>query len=40
MQLPERGPSLASPAGFAEEPRHGDGRLVPVAGEAGVQAMQ
>ena len=36
MQLLEREPSLASLAGYAREARHGDGRLVLVAGEAGV----
>ena len=36
MQLLERGASLASLAGYADEARHGDGRLVLVAGEAGV----
>jgi DNA-binding CsgD family transcriptional regulator/tetratricopeptide (TPR) repeat protein len=36
MQLLERERSLASLAGYAREARHGDGRLVLVAGEAGV----
>ena len=36
VQLLERGASLASLAGYADEARHGDGRLVLVAGEAGV----
>ncbi len=36
MQLLERGPSLASLAGYADEARQGMGRLVLVAGEAGV----
>jgi hypothetical protein len=40
MQSLERGPAVASLAEFAEEPRHGDGRLVLVAGAAGVQARQ
>ena len=36
MQLLEREPSLALLAGYADEARHGEGRLVLVAGEAGV----
>jgi DNA-binding CsgD family transcriptional regulator/tetratricopeptide (TPR) repeat protein len=36
MQLLERELPLASLAGYAQEARHGDGRLVLVAGEAGV----
>jgi hypothetical protein len=36
MQLLEREPSLASLAGYAEEARRGEGRLVLVTGEAGV----
>src|SRR5215472_16182163 len=36
MKLLEREPSLASLAGYAREARHGEGRLVLVAGEAGV----
>jgi DNA-binding CsgD family transcriptional regulator/tetratricopeptide (TPR) repeat protein len=36
MQLLERGAALASLAEYAHEARHGDGRLVLVAGEAGV----
>jgi len=36
MHLLERGPALASLAGYAQEARRGDGRLVLVAGEAGV----
>src|SRR5579863_2249956 len=36
MQLLERESSLASLAGYAEEARRGEGRLVLVAGEAGV----
>ena len=36
MQLLERGASLTSLAGYAQEARHGEGRLVLVAGEAGV----
>ncbi len=36
MQLLERGASLASLAGYAEEARLGEGRLVLVAGEAGI----
>jgi DNA-binding CsgD family transcriptional regulator/tetratricopeptide (TPR) repeat protein len=36
MQLLERGTSLASLAEYAQEARQGDGRLVLVAGEAGV----
>jgi DNA-binding CsgD family transcriptional regulator/tetratricopeptide (TPR) repeat protein len=36
MQLLERGPSLASLAGYALDARRGEGRLVLVAGEAGV----
>jgi DNA-binding CsgD family transcriptional regulator/tetratricopeptide (TPR) repeat protein len=36
MRLLEREPSLASLACYAREARHGDGRLVLVAGEAGV----
>ena len=36
MQLLERGPSLASLAAYAQDAQHGDGRLVLVAGEAGV----
>ena len=36
MGLLERGSSLASLAGYAREARQGDGRLVLVAGEAGV----
>ncbi len=36
MQLLERGPSLASLASYAQQAQQGDGRLVLVAGEAGV----
>jgi AAA ATPase-like protein len=36
MRLLERESSLASLAGYAQEARRGDGRLVLVAGEAGV----
>jgi DNA-binding CsgD family transcriptional regulator/tetratricopeptide (TPR) repeat protein len=36
MQLLERGAALAALAGYAREARHGDGRLVLVAGEAGI----
>jgi hypothetical protein len=36
MQLLERAAALASLAGYAHEARHGDGRLVLVAGEAGL----
>jgi DNA-binding CsgD family transcriptional regulator len=36
MRLLQRGSSLASLAGYAREARQGDGRLVLVAGEAGV----
>ena len=36
MQLLERGPSLTSLAGYAMDARRGEGRLVLVAGEAGV----
>jgi DNA-binding CsgD family transcriptional regulator/tetratricopeptide (TPR) repeat protein len=36
MHLLERGPALASLAEYAQEARQGDGRLVLVAGEAGV----
>ena len=36
MQLLERGQSLASLAAYAEQARQGDGRLVLVAGEAGI----
>ena len=36
MELLERGAALASLAEYADEARHGDGRLVLVAGEAGV----
>src|SRR5215468_1754356 len=36
MELLERELSLASLAGYAQEARRGDGRLVLVAGEAGV----
>jgi DNA-binding CsgD family transcriptional regulator/tetratricopeptide (TPR) repeat protein len=36
VQLLERGASLASLAGYAEEARLGEGRLVLVAGEAGI----
>jgi len=36
MQLLEREPSLALLVGYADEARHGEGRLVLVAGEAGV----
>jgi len=36
VQLLEREACLASLAGYADEARHGDGRLVLVAGEAGV----
>ena len=36
MQLLERGAALASLSEYAHEARHGDGRLVLVAGEAGV----
>ena len=36
MQLLERESSLAALAGYAGEARRGDGRLVLVAGEAGV----
>jgi len=36
MGLLEREPSLALLAGYADEARHGEGRLVLVAGEAGV----
>ena len=36
VQLLERGASLASLAGYADEARQGVGRLVLVAGEAGV----
>ena len=36
VQLLERGPSLASLAGYAMDARRGEGRLVLVAGEAGV----
>jgi DNA-binding CsgD family transcriptional regulator/tetratricopeptide (TPR) repeat protein len=35
VQLLERGAALAALAGYADEARHGDGRLVLVAGEAG-----
>lgn len=36
VQLLERGTALAALAGYAHEARHGDGRLVLVAGEAGI----
>ena len=36
MQLLERELSLALLAGYADEARHGEGRLVLVTGEAGV----
>ena len=36
MQLLEREPSLTQLAGYAEEARRGEGRLVLVTGEAGV----
>jgi DNA-binding CsgD family transcriptional regulator/tetratricopeptide (TPR) repeat protein len=36
VQLLERGAALAALAGYADEARHGDGRLVLVAGEAGI----
>jgi predicted ATPase len=36
VQLLERGASLAALAGYAREARQGDGRLVLVAGEAGI----
>ncbi len=36
VQLLERGAALAALAGYADEARRGDGRLVLVAGEAGV----
>ena len=36
MQLLERGAALASLAEYAHEARQGDGRLVLVAGEAGI----
>ena len=36
MQLLERGAALAALAGYAREARQGDGRLVLVAGEAGI----
>jgi DNA-binding CsgD family transcriptional regulator/tetratricopeptide (TPR) repeat protein len=36
VQLLERGTSLAALAGYADEARRGDGRLVLVAGEAGI----
>jgi chloramphenicol 3-O-phosphotransferase len=36
MQLLERAAALASLAGYAHEARHGDGRLVLVAGEPGL----
>ena len=36
VELLERGAALASLAGYADEARQGDGRLVLVAGEAGV----
>ena len=36
VELLERGAALASLAGYADEARQGEGRLVLVAGEAGV----
>jgi len=36
MELLEREPPLASPAGYAAEARRGEGRLVLLDGEAGV----
>ena len=36
VQLLERGAALAALAGYAREARRGDGRLVLVAGEAGI----